>query len=79
MLELVLFLVVALPIAWLVSEFIAKTAVRIGLGVATMAMAFGVAWIVGSLDRLQSNVYFGSATKEGRCFARAGRRLEWGG
>lgn len=64
MFELILFLVVALPIAWLVAEFIAKTAVRVGLGVATIAMAFGVAWIVGSLDRLQSNIYFGAATKD---------------
>ncbi len=64
MLEVIVFLVVALPIAWLVSEFIGKTLVRVVLGVAAIAMTFGVAWIVGSLDRLHSNIYFGAATKD---------------
>jgi hypothetical protein len=64
MLQLILVLVVTLPIAWLASEFMAKTAVRVGLGVAAIAMSFAVAWIVGSLDRLQSNTYFGDATKD---------------
>jgi len=27
-------------------------------------MSFGVAWIVGSLDRLDSNTWFGAATKD---------------
>ena len=64
MFELILVLVVALPLAWLVSEFMARTEIRVGLGIAAIAMAFGVAWIVGSLDRLQSNIYFGDATKD---------------
>jgi hypothetical protein len=64
MLELILFLVVALPIAWLISEFTARTEVRVILGMAAIAMSFAVAWGVGSLDRLQSNTYFGDATKD---------------
>ncbi len=27
-------------------------------------MAFGVAWLVGSLDRLNSNIWYGAATKD---------------
>ncbi|WP_372720669.1 hypothetical protein [Novipirellula sp.] len=64
MLELILFLVVALPIAWLISEFYDNRSARIALGVSAIAMSIGVAWIVGKLDRLQSNIYFSEATKD---------------
>lgn len=63
-LELILLLVVAFPIAWLIAEFYDNRAVRITLGACAIAMSFGVAWIVGSLDRLQSNIYFSEATKD---------------
>lgn len=64
MLALILILVVALPIAWLASEFQSRKEIRIALGIAAIAMAFGVAWIVGSLDRLNSNMWYGDATKD---------------
>lgn len=64
MLEMILLLVVALPVAWLVSELYDNRPARISLGLAAIAMSFGVAWIVGSLDRLQSNIYFSEATKD---------------
>ncbi len=64
MLELILFLVVAFPIAWLISEFYNNRCARIILGLCAIGMSFGVAFIVGSLDRLQSNVYFAGATKD---------------
>lgn len=64
MLHLILLLVVAFPFAWLVSEFYENRRVRIGLGVCSLAMSFGVAWLVGSLDRLGSNIYFSEATKD---------------
>ncbi|QDV25849.1 hypothetical protein [Aureliella helgolandensis] len=64
MLELTLVLVVAFPIIWLISEFYDNRGARITLGVCAIAMSFGVAWIVGSLDRLQSNIYFSEATKD---------------
>lgn len=64
MLAFILFLAVALPIAWLVSEFTAGRGIRVGLGIAAIALSFAVAWAVGSLDRLGSNIYFGSATKD---------------
>ena len=63
-LEFILLLVVAFPIAWLIAEFYDNRAARITLGVCAIAMSFGVAWIVGSLDRLQSNIYFSEATKD---------------
>jgi hypothetical protein len=64
MLELILLFVVALPIAWLISEFYDNRTTRITLGICAIAMSFGVAWIVGSLYRLQSNIYFSEATKD---------------
>jgi hypothetical protein len=64
MLELILFLVVTFPIAWLISEFIDNRGARITLGVCAIAMSIGVAFIVGKLDRLRSNIYFSKATKD---------------
>ncbi|QDS95675.1 hypothetical protein FF011L_44750 [Roseimaritima multifibrata] len=64
MLGLILTLVVVLPLAWLASEFQSRKEIRIALGLAAIAMAFGVAWIVGSLDRLNSNIWYGAATKD---------------
>lgn len=64
MLGLILTLVIALPLAWLASEFQSRKEIRIALGIAAIAMAFGVAWIVGYLDRLNSNSWYGAATKD---------------
>ncbi len=64
MVQLILLLVIALPIAWLASEFQPRRWMRVVFGVAAIAMSFGVAWIVGSLDRLDSNMWFGAATKD---------------
>lgn len=64
MLALILILVIVLPLAWLASEFQPRKEIRIPLGIAAIAMAFGVAWIVGSLERLNSNIWYGSATKD---------------
>jgi hypothetical protein len=64
MLELIIFLIVALPIAWLISEFYDNRGARIALGICAIAMSFGVAWIIGSLDRINSNIYFSEATKD---------------
>lgn len=64
MVEVVLLFVVVLPIAWLISEFSTNRPLRVVLGLSAIAMSFGVAWIVGSLERLQSNSYFAGATKD---------------
>jgi hypothetical protein len=61
---IVLFLVVALPVAWLLAEFRWSRKVRIGLGIAAILMSFGVASLVGLLERLNSNAWFGYASKE---------------
>jgi len=61
---LILLFVVGLPIAWIVSEFTANRGPRIALGVCAIAMSFGVAWMVGTLARLRSNVYYSEATKD---------------
>jgi len=60
---IVVTLVVALPVAWIVSEFRSRRAVRIVLGCLAILCSFGVAFIVGSLERFNSNAWFGSATK----------------
>ena len=37
---------------------------RLALGTLTILLSFGVAAVVGSLDRFNSNAWFGTATKE---------------
>ncbi len=78
MLELILLLVVVLPISWLVSEFYDNRSARILLGIAAIVMSFGVAWIVGKLDRLQSNIYFSESTNEVNYETTFGQRMNRG-
>jgi hypothetical protein len=61
---IVLLIVVALPIAWLASEFGERRPLRIALGVAAIASAMGVAYIVGHLSRWNYNAWYGYASKE---------------
>lgn len=60
---LVVLLVVGLPIGWLASEFHAGRRLRITLGVLSILMCFGVAWIAGSLTMFNANAWFGGASK----------------
>ena len=64
LLNLALVLVIVAPVAWLWSEFLNNRPLRIALGIFAIAMISGVAAIVGSLDRLRSNIYFAEATKD---------------
>jgi hypothetical protein len=64
MLGLILILVVTLPIAWLASEFQPKRPLRVSLGIAAIAMSYLVAWGVGTLDRFNSNIWYGTASKD---------------
>ncbi len=64
MVEVVLLFVVVLPIAWIISEFSTNRPLRLVLGLCAIAMSFGVAWVAGSLERLQANSYFAKATKD---------------
>ena len=61
---LILLLVIVLPIAWLAAEFTSSRLARIGLGCASLLLAFGVAAVVGSLDRIDANAFYGAATKD---------------
>ncbi|QDS98569.1 hypothetical protein [Adhaeretor mobilis] len=64
MIIIILLLVVALPIAWFISEFQPSRGLRVVLGVAALSMSFGVAWVVGSLERLNLNSLYGAASKD---------------
>jgi hypothetical protein len=64
MLQFVLILTIALPIAWFVSEFDDRRWLRILCGVLALSMSFGVAYLAGSLDRLNSNAWFGAASAD---------------
>lgn len=59
-----LLLVILTPIAWFVSEFKSPRWVRLSLGLATFFLSFGLAFLVGSLNTLNYNAWFGSASKE---------------
>jgi len=61
---IVLIAVIALPIGWLVSEFRGGRGLRLTLGCLALLMSFGVAFIVGSLERLNSNAWFTHASKD---------------
>jgi len=59
-----LILVVATPMAWAASEFQDRRWLRLTLGSLAISFCFGVAFLVGSLDRLNSNAWFGSASRQ---------------
>lgn len=64
MLGFILFLTIALPIAWIVSEFQPRRWLRVTLGCLAISMCFGVAYVVGTLERINYNVWFGNVTKD---------------
>ena len=58
-------LVLALPIAWFVSEFKSqKRSIRCSLGILSILCCFGVAWLAAQLVRLNYNAWYGFASKE---------------
>src|SRR5688500_1698743 len=63
MLQVLLVLTIALPVAWFVSEFWPQRWVRLLLGCSAISLSFLVAAGVGSLDRLNSNAWYGGASK----------------
>ncbi|HUQ69787.1 MAG TPA: hypothetical protein VM165_09710 [Planctomycetaceae bacterium] len=64
MLPIVVFVIVLLPIAWLASEFQDRRWIRITAGCAALLSVGGVAFAVGSLERLNSYSWFGDVTKD---------------
>lgn len=63
-LALALILIIAVPLAWLASEFQQRVWLRVLLGSLAIAMSFAVAWLAGSLERLNSNAWYGFASKK---------------
>ena len=61
---IVLIAVIGFPIGWLISEFRGGRGLRLTLGCLALLMSFGVAFILGSLERLNSNAWFTSASKK---------------
>lgn len=60
---LIVIAVIAFPVAWLWSEFSDRRSLRITMGVLAIGSSFGIASLVGILNRLQYNAWYGSATK----------------
>ncbi len=60
----ILLIVIALPIAWFISEFRWERRTRLVLGCLTILCSFGVAFIVGLFERMNSNAWFGYASKQ---------------
>ena len=61
---IVLLVVVALPVGWFVCEFRCGRGMRLTLGCLAILCSFGVAFIVGSFERFNSNAWFGHASKQ---------------
>jgi hypothetical protein len=53
-----------IPMAWFASEYQERRWLRLVLGCLAILMSFGIAAIVGSLERFNSNSWFGNASKE---------------
>ena len=64
MLYFILFLTIAFPIAWFLSEFQDRKWLRIVLGCAAIGMSFLVATGVGLLERINSNAWYGTASQQ---------------
>jgi hypothetical protein len=57
-------LAIGIPLGWFVSEFQDRRWLRLVLGAFAIFLSFGVAVFVGSLERLNSNAWFGFASKD---------------
>ena len=64
MLPIILFLTIAFPVAWFLSEFQDQKWLRIVLGCGAIAMSFLVAAGVGMLQQLNYNTWYGDASQQ---------------
>ena len=60
---LICLLVIALPVAWFISEFQVRRWLRLVLGTLAIASTSGVAVFVGMAERFNDNAWFGNASK----------------
>jgi hypothetical protein len=60
---LVAMLLLGVPITWFVAEFQGRRWLRLILGSFAILLSFGVAALVGSAERFNSNAWFGLASK----------------
>lgn len=61
---MVLLIVLALPVAWFVSEFRTHSRrVRCTLGILAILSCFGVSWLTAQLTRLNYNAWYGFSSK----------------
>jgi hypothetical protein len=61
---LILVFVILIPICWFASEFQEKRWLRLTLGSIAIVSCFGVAYLAGQFERLNSNAWFGGAMEE---------------
>jgi hypothetical protein len=61
---ILLIAILLLPVGWIVSEFRGSRSLRLLLGCSAILMSFGVAFIVGSLERFSANAWFSKASKQ---------------
>lgn len=59
---LVLVLIIAMPVAWFLSEFQSRKWLRLLLGCLAITVSYGVAYLVGSLQIFSDNAWFSTAT-----------------
>lgn len=64
MANLVLIATTLLPVGWLLADIWGSPAARRTLGVISILWSYVIAYAIGSLKELDSNAYFGSATKD---------------
>jgi hypothetical protein len=59
----IVMLAIGVPIAWFASEFQGRRWLRLVLGSFAILLSLGAAAVVGSLERFNSNAWFGNASK----------------
>jgi hypothetical protein len=63
MLEIILLLGIALPVAWFASEFWPHRWLRLLLGSSAIGVSFLIAYGVGSLEQFNANAWYGGASQ----------------
>lgn len=64
MIGLIIALVIIFPLAWFISEYQSTKWPRLVLGCCSIAMAYGVAWLAGSIQAINYNAWYSEASLE---------------